>query len=228
MEEELFASEEEIQRAEEQLGFSIPRDEHIAGYGAQAIRNLAYQIYSYNNLFESLSESIGRNEQNIYRINSELLQKIEAIKVPAGPSAPGGPAQDTGWRDITALTVPATGAQVTGNVLMRRVDRTVYLQFVYYSWKGAGNLSASNFLPPEICAYTKPPLLRLGGRPVQTRAAGAISCGDHRDFPFTYDWLSATSLRLSRNTDRTVHSLVSWLTETPFPESPLGEPLTVI
>lgn len=151
---------------------------------------------------------------------------------PPGPPGPQGePAtvQDTGWRDITALVKLPEGITHRGSLLLRRLGKAVYLQFVDYSWVGGtGTPQIQGFFSPELSAYTRPPQVMLGGRQVTLRGGGAVPAADRSSFPFTYDWLTPSTLRVIRQAPHSCHGLVSWLTETDFPASPAGVAVQVV
>lgn len=152
---------------------------------------------------------------------------------PPGPPGPQGPpgegvdtalleslkVKDTGWRDITALTNPPADVTVAGRIFLRRQNNTVWLSFMNYNWS-AGK-AQQNFFSPELCAYTRPPTIDR----TQMRAGTIIGTGDRFNVVFSTDWLGPTNLRMNCYNNLQCHSTVSWLTDTPFPENPLGTPV---
>lgn len=130
--------------------------------------------------------------------------------------------KDTLWHDITALVGMPPNANYTqpslAKVLLRRIDNTVYLAFSFFAWSVSG-ATARNFLPPEICAYTAPPV--LPNRQI-LRFGGSIISDNRPIISHFYDWLSPTDLRLAQNGTYTCHGLTSWITDTPFPTDPKG------
>lgn len=130
--------------------------------------------------------------------------------------------QDTGWRDITSLTQPPDGAQVSGRIFLRRIGNTVYFQMDDYYWSIRN--SKQSFLPPEICAYTHPTETSAAKNRIM-RAGLFISTGDRNAVPWTIDWLNKSNMRLINYVGVTGFGLAQWITDTPFPTEPLGEPI---
>ncbi|HFI0463216.1 TPA: hypothetical protein ACGO1T_000560 [Streptococcus suis] len=127
--------------------------------------------------------------------------------------------QDTGWRDITSLTNPPADITVASNgrIFLRRQNNTVWMAFMNYNWSAPK--AHQFFFPPELCAYTVPPTIDR----VQMRGGVAFSAGDRMNVVFTTDWLGPTNLRLNCHSNLICHGVGSWLTDTPFPENPLGK-----
>lgn len=152
---------------------------------------------------------------------------------PPGPPGPQGPPgegvdptllenlkiKDTGWRDITALTNPPADVTVAGRIFLRRQNNTVWLSFMNYNW--SSGKAQHNFFAPELCAYTRPPTIDR----VQMRAGTIIGAGDRMNVVFSTDWLGPTNLRMNGYSYVKCHGTVSWLTDTPFPDNPLGTPV---
>ena len=187
-------------------------------------------------LFEDSGDGTGR----VWASAAQAVGKPGPVG-PAGPAGPQGeqgppgppgePATvpDTGWRDITALVKLPEGITHRGSLLLRRLGKVVYLQFVDYSWVGGtGTPQIQGFFPPELSAYTHPPQVMLNGQRVPLRGGGAVPAADRNSFPFTYDWLNPSTLRVIRQTTHSCHGLVSWLTETDFPASPAGVAVQVV
>lgn len=149
---------------------------------------------------------------------------------PPGPQGPPGEGvdtaileslkiKDTGWRDVTALTNPPADLTVAGRIFLRRQNNTVWLSFMNYNWS-SGKVQP-NFFAPELCAYTRPPTINR----VQMRCGTIIGTGDRMNVVFSTDWIGPTNLRMNGYSALKCHSTVSWLTDTPFPENPLGTPV---
>ncbi|MGV3311335.1 hypothetical protein ACEE16_05245 [Streptococcus suis] len=144
---------------------------------------------------------------------------------PQGPPGQDAVYQDTGWYDITSLVaLPANASygSTFAKVLLRRVNSQVYLAFSHFSWN-VTNGGTQRFLPADICAYTSPPVL-LNKQIL--RMAGLIACDNRPIASHAYDWLAADNFRLIQSGTYATHGMTSWLTDTPFPENPLGTPIT--
>lgn len=146
---------------------------------------------------------------------NQLVSLIERIKDKFG-------SKDTGWYDITALVAMPPNANYTqpslARVLLRRINNTVYLAFSHFCWSVSGAI-ARNWFPPEICAYTAPPV--LPNRQI-LRLGGSIISDNRPIISHFYDWLSVTDFRLVQNQSYLCHGMTSWVTDTPFPTEPKG------
>lgn len=129
--------------------------------------------------------------------------------------------QDTGWYDITQNLNISARANPTGYVYLRRIGKMVHLAFRGFSLRVL-NLTEQSFLPPEICKYTYPALM-YNQTQALIRNGGWIPADNRNATAAIYDWLTPTNFRYVQVATHVSYATISWITDTPFPEKPVGE-----